>query len=65
MRDLPFSFSGTSALTHDPLTITPGGNVKNVVSFTLDPQFDDDGNLEAVSVNDITSVYPDHLTIRH
>lgn len=24
MRDLPFSFSGTSALTHDPLTITPG-----------------------------------------
>src|SRR5687768_16845267 len=27
MRELPFSFSGTSALTDEPLTITPGGNV--------------------------------------
>ena len=44
MRDLPFSFSGTSALTGDPLTITTEGNVKDVVSFTLDPNFDDNGN---------------------
>jgi hypothetical protein len=54
MLNLPFSFSGTSALTNEPLTITPGGNVENVVSFTLEPQFDDEGNLAAVCVNDIT-----------
>jgi hypothetical protein len=55
MHDLPFSFSGTSALTDEPLTITPGGNVEDVVSFTLEPKFDDEGNLAAVCVNDITS----------
>jgi hypothetical protein len=55
MRDLPFSFSGTSALTNEPLTITPGGNIDDVVSFTLEPKFDDDGNLAAVCVNDIMS----------
>jgi hypothetical protein len=54
MHDLPFSFSGTSALTDEPLTITPGGNVEDVVSFTLEPKFDDEGNLTAVCVNDIT-----------
>jgi hypothetical protein len=54
LRHLPFSFSGTSALTNQPLTITPGGNVENVVSFTLEPKFDDEGNLAAVCVNDIT-----------
>jgi hypothetical protein len=54
MHDLPFSFSGTSALTDEPLTITPGGNVEDVVSFTLEPKFDDEGNLDAVCVNDIT-----------
>jgi hypothetical protein len=55
MRELPFSFSGTSALTDEPLTITPGGNVEDVVSFTLEPKFDNEGNLAAVCVNDITS----------
>ena len=55
MHDLPFSFSGTSALTDEPLTITPGGNVEDVVSFTLEPKFDDEGNLAAVCVNDIRS----------
>ena len=55
MDDLPFSFSGTSALTDEPLTITPGGNVEDVVSFTLEPKFDDEENLAAVCVNDITS----------
>ena len=64
MRDLPFSFSGTSALTGDPLTIAPGGNVKDVVSFTLEPKFVN-GELKAVCVNDITSVDPDHLVVRH
>jgi hypothetical protein len=54
MHDLPFSFSGTSALTDEPLTITPGGNVEDVVSFTLEPKFDNEGNLAAVCVNDIT-----------
>lgn len=61
MRDLPFSFSGTSAVTHQPLTITPGGNVENVVSFRLVPHFDSDGNLIAVCVNDITLA--EHLTV--
>jgi len=65
MKDLPFSFSGTSALTGDPLTIAPGGNVKDVVSFTLEPHFDGQGNLEGVCVNDITSVDPGHLTVRN
>lgn len=55
MDDLPFSFSGTSALTDEPLTITPGGNVEDVVSFTLEPKFDDEGSLAAVCVNGITS----------
>jgi hypothetical protein len=55
MNDLPFSFSGTSALTDEPLTITPGGNVEDVVSFTLEPKFDNEGNLDAVCVNDIRS----------
>jgi hypothetical protein len=55
MDDLPFSFSGTSALTDEPLTITPGGNVEDVVSFTLEPKFDNEGNLDAVCVNDIRS----------
>jgi hypothetical protein len=55
VRDLPFSFSGTSALNDQPLTITPGGNIEDVVSFTLEPKFDDDGNLAAVCVNDIKS----------
>lgn len=34
----------------------------NVVSFTLEPKFDDDGNLKAVCVNDIMSA--EHLTVR-
>jgi hypothetical protein len=55
MDNLPFSFSGTSALTNEPLTITPGGNIEDVVSFTLEPKFDNEGNLAAVCVNDITS----------
>jgi hypothetical protein len=53
--NLPFSLSGTSALTNESLTITPGGNVEDVVSFTLEPKFDNEGNLAAVCVNDITS----------
>ena len=62
MRDLPFSFSGTSAKTHDPLIINPGGNVDDVVSFTLEPKFDGSGNLRAVCVNNIMSA--EHLTVR-
>ena len=60
MDDLPFSFSGTSALTDEPLTITPGGNIEDVVSFTLEPKFDN-GNLAAVCVNEPTSA--ERLTV--
>jgi hypothetical protein len=51
----PFSFTGTSSLSGDPLTVTPGSDVQDVVSFKLDPKFDNEGNLAAVCVTDITS----------
>jgi hypothetical protein len=55
MEDLPARFRGTDALTDDSLTLRPGTNVQDVVSFELDPHFDDDGNLEAVCVINIES----------
>jgi hypothetical protein len=53
MTNLPAKFTGTNALTGDPLTLTPGTNVQNVVSFVLKPIFDDEDELEAVCVKDI------------
>jgi len=53
MTNLPAKFTGTNALTGDPLTLTPGTNVQNVVSFVLEPIFDDEDELEAVCVKDI------------
>jgi hypothetical protein len=46
-------FSGTDALTHDKLALAPGNDVQNVVSFKLDPKFQD-SSLKAVCVEDIT-----------
>ena len=53
MTNLPAKFTGTNALTGAPLTLTPGTNVQNVVSFVLEPIFDNEDELEAVCVKDI------------
>jgi hypothetical protein len=53
LSDIPKKFSGTDALTHDKLTLAPGNDVQNVVSFKLDPKFQD-GNVKAVCVENIT-----------
>ena len=55
LRDIPASFSGSDALTGDDLTIKPGTDVEDVVSFKLEPQFDNDDKLEYVCVTDIQS----------
>lgn len=49
---IPSSFTGTDALTGKPLTLTPGHNVQNVVSFVLQPIFQG-STLKAVCVDDI------------
>ena len=51
---IPSSFAGTDALTGKPLTLTPGHNVQNVVSFRLAPVFSKGGALQAVCVTDIS-----------
>jgi hypothetical protein len=55
ITQIPSSFSGTDALSGDDLTIEPGTDVDDVVSFKLLPQFNDDDELEAVCVTDIQS----------
>jgi hypothetical protein len=55
LTEIPGSFSGTDALSGDDLTIEPGTDVDDVVSFRLSPQFNDDDELEAVCVTDIKS----------
>ena len=42
-------------MSNDDLTIEPGTNVDDVVSFRLSPQFNGDDELEAVCVTDIQS----------
>jgi hypothetical protein len=54
LSNLPSTFTGTNALTGDPLTLSPGTNVQNVVSFVLKPVFNVDDELQAVCVTDIT-----------
>jgi hypothetical protein len=51
---IPSSFTGTDALTGHPLTLTPGHNVQNVVSFVLVPHFSTTGALQAVCVTNIS-----------
>ena len=53
LQGIPSSFTGTDALTGNPLTLSPGHNVQNVVSFILAPIFSG-GTLKAVCVEDIT-----------
>lgn len=55
LTEIPASFSGTDALSGDDLTIEPGTDVDDVVSFKLSPQFNDDDELEAVCVTDVQS----------
>jgi len=55
LTEIPASFSGTDALSGDDLTIEPGTEVDDAVSFKLSPQFNDDNELEAVCVTDIQS----------
>jgi hypothetical protein len=55
LTKIPASFSGTDALSKDDLTIEPGTDVEDVVSFKLSPQFNDDDELEAVCVTDLKS----------
>lgn len=52
LSHLPATFTGTDALTNKPLTLSPGTDVKEVVSFKLAPKFSG-GNLIAVCVTDI------------
>lgn len=52
---IPDSISGTDALTREDLTLSPGTDAKDVVSFKLSPQFNDNDELEAVCVTDIQS----------
>jgi hypothetical protein len=55
IAQIPASFSGTDALSQEDLTLSPGTDVEDVVSFRLAPQFNDDDELEAVCVTDIQS----------
>ena len=55
ITQIPESFSGSDALTGNDLTIEPGTDVDDVVSFKLSPQFNNDDELEAVCVTDIQS----------
>lgn len=53
MSNLPAKFTGTNALTGNPLALNPGTNVQNVVSFVLEPIFGTNNQLQAVCVTDI------------
>jgi hypothetical protein len=55
ITQIPSSFSGTDALSGEDLTIDPGTDVDDVVSFKLSPQFNDDDELQAVCVTDLQS----------
>jgi hypothetical protein len=62
LSDIPSKFTGTDALTNKKLTLEPGIDVNNVVSFKLEPHFDNKGGLQAVCVKDITPA--DKINIR-
>ncbi|MFL6490941.1 MAG: hypothetical protein ACJ70M_05510 [Nitrososphaera sp.] len=55
VSDIPTDeFEGWDSITGEPVSMTLGEDVSNVISFRLDPVFGDDG-LEAVCVTDIRS----------
>jgi hypothetical protein len=47
-------FEGWDSITGEELSMTLGQDVSNVVSFKLDPVFDEEDGLQAVCVTDIT-----------
>lgn len=53
LQGIPASFTGTDALTGKQITLSPGHNVRNVISFILDPKFQE-GALRGVCIEDIT-----------
>jgi hypothetical protein len=55
ISDVPTDeFEGWHSITGEPLSMTLGQDVSNVVSFRLDPVFDEQAGLQAVCVTDIT-----------
>jgi hypothetical protein len=55
ITDVPTDeFEGWHSITGEELSMTLGEDVSNVVSFRLDPVFDEETGLEAVCVTDIT-----------
>src|SRR5918994_210779 len=55
ISDVPTDeFEGWHSITGEELSMTLGEDVSNVVSFRLDPVFDEEDGLEAVCVTDIT-----------
>src|SRR5918994_3817041 len=55
ISDVPTDeFEGWHSITGEELSMTLGEDVSNVVSFRLDPVFDEEAGLEAVCVTDIT-----------
>jgi hypothetical protein len=52
LTNIPSKFTGKDALSDKKLTLKPGTDVKDVVSFKLDPKFKD-GTLDAVCVTDV------------
>jgi hypothetical protein len=55
ISDVPTDqFEGWHSITGEPLSMTLGKDVSNVVSFRLDPIFDKEDGLQAVCVTDIT-----------
>ncbi len=53
LTNTPSKFTGKDALSSDKLTLKPGTDARDVVSFKLDPKFKNDGELEAVCVTDV------------
>jgi hypothetical protein len=55
ISDVPTDeFQGWHSITGEDLSMTLGEDVSNVVSFKLDPVFDEENGLQAVCVTDIT-----------
>lgn len=56
ISDVPTDeFEGWDSITGEPLSMTLGEGVDDVISFKLDPVFDEENGLEAVCVTDIRS----------
>ena len=62
ISDVPTDeFEGWHSITGEELSMTLGEDVSNVVSFRLDPVFDEEAGLQAVCVTDITPAEDLHV----